>query len=251
MFFDQPSIHDALVQYISPKDNLHAVCKCLHELYRSCLFFLKVRKGYSGFISFPAHKSTIGSKLRSLITQESFVIDLSCLSCFEQIVYAKESRLETQDMFAKMKQSIQACTQQIYIDCHWVGYIATTPAKNGEWIVNPLYQKDSLRTNVAFDFDLYEQELNLYLTDWPNLKELHLFQPYRRNMFLQCLYARTKCVIDRLKVRLANPHHLKIIEVSNEGLDEIECIENSLRFLRNVDSRCKSRTNLDQESNIF
>lgn len=238
MCLDQVAVHDVLVQYISPRHNLHAVCKSFYQLYASSFFRNQSHyKGYSGFVNLPTHINTFGGKLTSLIRQESFAIDISCFDCFDRIVYSREDCLQTQDKFVKIKRWILACVQRIYIDCHWVGYVATTQAENGDWIINPIYQKKCLRRNVPFDFDVYEQELNLYLVDWSNLKEVHLFKPCTNNNFLMCLYARTKSVLDKVKARMANPHHLTIVEIGNEGLSTIECIENSLLFLKNVDSR--------------
>lgn len=245
MFLDQPAIHDVLADYIGPKHNLHTVNASLRNIYGSPFFQTQGRhKGYEGFVVLPAHMSTIKNKLTSLIARECFAIDISCFHCFEQIVYSEENRLQSAGMFTTVKPSILPCVQRIYIDCHWLGYVVTTYTTGGNWIINPIYEKretECLRRNTPFDFDAYEAELNLYLTGWSNLKEVHLFKPYRDDPFLRCLYARTKRIVDGVKARSANPHHLKIEEVCNEGLNEIESIENSFLFLKNVDTRVTGR----------
>ena len=173
--------------------------------------------------------------------RENFAIDISCLHCLERAVYSEEMCSQTNATFENLKPSMLACVREIYLDCHWPGYLVATPtAKSDDWILNPVYQNGQQK-NTPFDFNAYERELNIYLTDWPNLKKIHLFQPFRNNLFLKCLYARTKCLVDKIKEGLPNPHHLTIVEIGNDDLSEIECIENSLLFLRNVDSRvtCK------------
>lgn len=242
---DQPGIHDALVEYIGPKHNLHLVSASLFKIYGSPFYRTQhCHKSYEGFVVFPAHMSTIRNKVTSLIEQECFGIDISCFDCFEQIVYTEESRSRSADIFTTLKAFILPCVERIYIDCHWLGYIVTTPTADGNWILNPMYEKCDLRRNTQFDFEAYGEELDLYLTSWPNLKEVHLFKPFRDHLFLKCLYAHTKRIVDGFKTRLVNPHHLSIVEKKCNG-GVIESIEESLLFLRNVDTRfCHRRERL-------
>ena len=243
MYFDLPAIHDALQNYIGPKHNLHAVCKSLMELYDSSFFRIQTRyNGYSGFVRLPAHKTNLRNKVTSIMKQENFAIDISCLRCLERAVYSDEDmRSQTNATFEILKRSMLACVCEIYLDCHWAGYLVATPtAKSRDWILSPVYRNEQQKS-TPFDFNAYERELNIYLTDWPNLKKIYLFQPYKNNLFLKCLYARTRSIVDKIKKGRPNPHHLTIVEIGSDGLSEIECIENSLLFMRNVDSRviCK------------
>ena len=114
MYFDLPAIHDTLERYIGPKHNLHAVCKSFKELYDSSFFRNQSRyKGYSGFVSLPAHNTTLRSKLTSIIKQENFAIDISCLHCLECAVYSEHMRLQTNAIFAKL---VVNCAH------HWHGF---------------------------------------------------------------------------------------------------------------------------------
>lgn len=242
MFLDQPAIHDVLVEYITPKHNLHIVNANLLEIYGSSFFrSQRHKRSFEGFVIFPAHMSTIGRKVTSLIEQECFAIDLSCLNCFDQIVYSGDrlsQSIQSNGVFATIKPFILPCVQKIYIDCHWLGYIVATLTADNKWIVKPMYdQHDDQRENTPFDFEAYEEELGFYLTDWLNLKEVHLFKPFRDDLFQNCLYAHTKRIVDGLKANMTNSHHLKIQEICNDGLSEIEGIKKSLLFLKNVDTR--------------
>lgn len=237
MFLDEPAIHDVLAEYIGPKHNLDTVNKTLREIYGSAFFRKQSRhKAYKGFLLFPTHKSKFRNKVKSLIEQEGFAIQLSCLDCFEKIVYTDEDRFQSNRMFASVKRFILPCVEKIYIDCHWLGYVVTTPTADGNWVINPMFEKRE-KEKWVFSFEAYEEELNLYLTGWSNLKEVHLFRPYKNDPFLKCLYARTKRIVDGLKAKAANPHHLKVEETCSSGMSEIESIENSLLFLGNVDTR--------------
>lgn len=243
MFLDQPAIHDVLADYIGPKHNLHIVNANLRNIYGSPFFQTQGRhKGHEGYVVLPSHVSKFSNKVTSLIAQECFAIDMSRLDCFERVVYSEEDRSRSAGMFTAVKPSILPCVERIYIDCHWLGYIVTTHTADGNWTINPMYEKwECPRIDALFDFEAYDAELNLYLTGWSNLKEVHLFKPYRNDLFLKCLYARTKRIVDEVKARSANPHHLKIEEICNEGLNEIESIENSFLFLKNVDTRVTGR----------
>ena len=147
--------------------------------------------------------------------------------------------LQSNCIFATIKPFILPCVEKIYIDCHWLGYIVTTPTVDDKWMVKPMYGKcegKSLSEKTPFDFEAYEEELSFYLTGWSNLKEVHLFKPFRNDPFQNFLYARTKCIVDGLKASVANCHHIKVQEICNDGLGELESIKRSLLFLRNVDT---------------
>lgn len=232
-FFENPEVHDALQQYISPKHNLHAVCTGFRKLYTT--FDLSGVRCYKGYITLPEYSSDVlQRKLASLVQKEAFAINLSELTCFRRIVYNSSSS-KTDLEFAQAKESMSACVEQIYIDCHWVGYVHVR--HKDRWIVNPIYRKEHLSSETPFDFDVYKQELLLYLAGWANLKEVCLFGPFAKRPFLKCLFKYTWQAVQELREALPNPHHLKVMKVDNVGLKEIDGIANLLQFLKNVDSR--------------
>ena len=235
--FDEPAIYDALVQYITPRSNLHAVSKALNNIYRCSLLLTLYRlKEYNGILSLPAHKSTIHMKTKSIIRKGWFAIDISHFLCFERVVYTEEYLIYS-DAFAKMKPSILPCVEQIYIDCHWVGYLTARFTSEHGWVMNPIYPKNQLKKNVPFDPQVYERELEVYLMDWPNLKEVHLFKPWR-DSFSIWLYSLTKRIVSNMKANMANPHHLNMIEVYNNSTARSECerVRDSLQFIEHC--RC-------------
>ena len=96
--------------------------------------------------------------------------------------------------------------------------------------------------DAPFDFRAFRNELHIYVQGWTNLKQIVLFAPQTnqtdqtRQTFLSVLYEETKRAVAGVKMELDNPHHVRVVEVLNEGLDGLEYARRSLAFFENARS---------------
>lgn len=238
--FGHIGVRDALQPYLGSKHALRCVCSELHAAYSGrdqTLFALKDPPYRAYFLTLPTHPQRLDGVILGMMRKGVFLIELSDVSCFYEVVYgAEQDRLESVERFFTLKSHIAACVETIYIDCHWIGYVNATTRPDGLWSLKPMYTDGT--GDAAFDFRAFNNELSVYLQGWTNLKEVILFAPLvkqtKRATFMSFLYAETKRVVTDMKKVLDNPHHVKVIEVLNEGLEEIEYTRRALAFHENA-----------------
>lgn len=186
------------------------------------------------FITLPTHPKKLDAVILGILRKGLFLLEISEMSCFYEVVYGVEQdRRDTAERFLTLKPHIAACVQTVYIDCHWIGYVAVTTRPDGLWKVKPVYKADDTG-DAPFDFCAFRKEVHLYLEGWTNLKHIVLLKPEANQTFLSVLYAETKRVVTDFKKTLHNPHHVRVSEVLNDGVTGIDYTRRALAFYENA-----------------
>lgn len=186
------------------------------------------------FITLPTNEKRFDGVILGIMRKGRFLLDLADVQCFYEVVYGVEHpRRDTAERFAMLKPFFAACVETVYIDCHWIGYVTVTTSSDGSWKLMPMYGNGLCRSR-PFDFGTFRKEIRVHLEGWTNLKRVVLFAPRPKRAFLSALYAETKRVVTDFKDTLPNPHHVRVVEVLNDGVDGIEYTQKALAFYENA-----------------
>ena len=164
--FEHLALRDALQPYLGKKHALRGTCSELRCAYcgpSPMILKLKDPCYRAYFITLPTHPKKLDAVILGIMRKGLFLLEISEMSCFYEVVYGVEQdRRDTAKRLLTLKPHIAACVQTIYIDCHWIGYVAVTTRPDGLWKVKPVYKADDT-DDAPFDFCAFRKEVHVHL----------------------------------------------------------------------------------------
>lgn len=233
--FGHLGLRDPLLPYLGSQHALRCTSSELRAAYDYGGLFTRLQGAGSEFITLPSNLNRLDAVLAGIMRKGLFLMELADLRCFYEVVYgAEEDRRAAAARFQTLQPHVAACVETVFIDCHWIGYVSASRRDDDLWMVSSTYGNDV--TCAPFDRRAFRDEICAHLRGWTNLQQIVLYAPRQTatSTFLSVVYEETKRAVATIKLELDNPHHVKIIEVRNDGIGDTEYARRSIAFFENA-----------------